>query len=63
MMVPHFCRSSCGICKDVLRELEAVCRESRQQRARIVFLKHDMQVGAAGGMAGGWRLAECAWCC
>lgn len=37
------CRS-CGICKDVLRELEAVCRESRQQRARIVFLKHDMQV-------------------
>ncbi|EFN52684.1 hypothetical protein CHLNCDRAFT_138664 [Chlorella variabilis] len=34
---------SCGICKDVLRELEAVCRESRQQRARIVFLRHDMQ--------------------
>ena len=36
------CRS-CGICKDVLRELEAVCRESRQQRARIVFLAHDLQ--------------------
>jgi hypothetical protein len=27
----------------VLRELEAVCVESRQQRARIVFLRHDMQ--------------------
>lgn len=34
---------SCGICKDVLLELESVCRESRQQRARIVFLRHDMQ--------------------
>ncbi|KAL4420616.1 hypothetical protein ABPG75_010272 [Micractinium tetrahymenae] len=33
---------SCGICKAVLRELEAVCRESRQQRARIVFLRHDL---------------------
>jgi len=38
------CRS-CGICKGVLRELENVCRESRQQRARIVFLRHDLQVG------------------
>lgn len=46
---------SCGICKDVLRELEAVCRESRGQRARIVFLRHDLQVpaGARGcGRAG-----------
>lgn len=33
---------SCGICKQVLQELEEVCRESRQQRARIVFLRHDM---------------------
>ncbi|KAL4451444.1 hypothetical protein ABPG77_009516 [Micractinium sp. CCAP 211/92] len=33
---------SCGICKAVLRELEAVCAESRQQRARIVFLRHDL---------------------
>lgn len=35
-------RSSCGICKGVLRELEAVCGESRRQRARIVFLRHDL---------------------
>ena len=47
------CRS-CGICKDVLRELESVCQESRQQRARIVFLQHDMQVGGMGGWVGGW---------
>lgn len=39
--VPAAC-SSCGICKAVLRELEAVCAESRQQRARIVFLRHDL---------------------
>ena len=48
------CRS-CGICKDVLRELDSVCQESRQQRARIVFLQHDMQVcGWVGGWVGGW---------
>ncbi|PSC71718.1 thioredoxin-like chloroplastic [Micractinium conductrix] len=33
---------SCGICKEVVRELEGICHESRQQRARIVFLTHDM---------------------
>lgn len=26
----------------MLRELEAACRECRQQRARVVFLRHDM---------------------
>lgn len=56
---------SCGICKHVLRELEAVCRESRQQRARIVFLKHDMQVGCCAGMAaqGGCSLGAQAGSC
>lgn len=34
---------SCGICKHVLRELEVVLCEARQQRARIVFMRHDLQ--------------------
>lgn len=48
----HYRHRSCGICKDVLRELEAVCRESRSQRARTVFLRHDLAVGCVAVLFG-----------
>lgn len=34
--------ASCGLCKEVLRDLGDVLRECRCQQARVVFLKHDI---------------------
>ena len=55
---------SCGICKEVVRELEGICHESRQQRARIVFLTHGGccplgRVGWVGGSGGHRLLGVC----
>lgn len=33
---------SCGVCKEVFRGYEQICRESHSQRARIIFLSHDV---------------------
>jgi thiol-disulfide isomerase/thioredoxin len=42
VVVVSFFSRSCGICKDVLRELDAVCKDAHGSKARIVFLKHDI---------------------
>lgn len=42
VVVVSFFSRSCGICKDVLRELDAVCKDAHRSKARIVFLKHDI---------------------
>ena len=34
--------SSCGLCKDVLMELEGINKEVNKEGSRIVFLKHDI---------------------
>ena len=39
---PHNTCRSCGICKDVLRELAEAAADCRRQRAGAVFLAHDM---------------------
>lgn len=42
VVVVCFYATSCGICKDVLRELDGVCTDAHRSKARIVFLKHDI---------------------
>lgn len=33
---------SCGVCKSLIEILEEICRDSNNQKAGIVFLKHDI---------------------
>ena len=37
------CRlQSCGTCKEVLRHCRQLCQETSQQRAGVLFLKHNI---------------------
>ena len=58
--------ASCGLCKEVLRDLGDVLCECRRQQARVVFLKHDIMdearpcpaLAGGGGRAPSGRPAQ-----
>lgn len=42
LIVRADCLQSCGTCKEVLRHCSQLCIESSQQKAGVLFLKHNI---------------------
>ena len=41
-LILHLCLQSCGTCKEVLQHCSKLCHETSQQKAGVLFLKHNI---------------------